>query len=296
VEIFLTNHFRFQIISLDNCQIHYHVIDHPAPSKVLVICTDPPNPIEALIESGILDRLSRDNQARVVCFEPPGFGFSYPKSGLRFDLKSCAVTIISFLERIIEPGQSVVLIFPCVLGLAAIKVASLRPSLVSHLVLPQVASYGEEKKWAWRMDIKRTISTPIIGQIFLASLRDKISRNWFRAATRSKQKAEELTRISLESHARGGCFCLASALQGMFYQRGNDELPDKISTPALVLWGVADRTHRPTNRKGLLENLDSEKVIWEEFSEIGHFPDLEQPDIFCDRVRDFLSGKMQPSS
>jgi pimeloyl-ACP methyl ester carboxylesterase len=139
------------------------------------------------------------------------------------------------------------------------------------------------------MDINGLISTKVVGQLFMAIFQSNVSRNWFRLAARSQETAKQLTNSTLETQQRGACFCLASALQKWFYETSIDPMGAKVAVPTLVLWGKADRTHRHSNPRGVLQHVAEGMVTVEEFEGIGHFSDFEQPDIFCDRVHQFLS-------
>lgn len=57
----------------------------------------------------------------------------------------------------------------------------------------------------------------------------------------------ELLDITWETQSRGACFCLASALQKLFYTV--DKFPSiRLTQPTLVLWGNLDKTHRKTEK------------------------------------------------
>ena len=80
---------------------------------------------------------------------------------------------------------------------------------------------------------------------------------------------------------KGSRFLLASALQAL----QNEKLTEDDLTAnqnAIVLWGKLDRTHKITNRAGVLDMYPSGKLV--EMEKCGHFPDLEAPEDFAKAI------------
>jgi pimeloyl-ACP methyl ester carboxylesterase len=234
-----------------------------------------------------LQKLADATSSRVVCFELPGFGFSYPKQGFTFAFNQSVDIMTSFLNRLgIGPY---VLLFSCVSGLVALKLAQTQPDLIRGLVLSQCSSYSEEKKWAWRMDIKGLISSKFIGQVLMVLGKNFMTRKWFNLASGSQPAAKSFTDQSIQCNNHGATFCLSSALQEMFYNAKSDPLQNvSLDQPALILWGCKDRSHKPTDRKAILQHFNSKNTEYKEYNGIGHFPDLEQEDEFIKQVTEFL--------
>jgi len=55
----------------------------------------------------------------------------------------------------------------------------------------------------------------------------------------------------------------------------------------LVLWGLADRTHRRTDKRSILSYMPHAR--WVEFDSAGHFPELEEPERFREVLFRFLA-------
>ena len=88
----------------------------------------------------------------------------------------------------------------------------------------------------------------------------------------------------------GACFCLASALQ-----RYLTDVPPRLAAvkqPSLIFWGEGDRSHRRTDKA-------SSRIYCPEADEVfaahaGHFPELEQPELFAQKIRQWLHVSARP--
>lgn len=58
------------------------------------------------------------------------------------------------------------------------------------MILMQCSTFEEEKKWAWRVDMKGGLSTKIVGQLFMQSMKKRVSQIWYYLATGSKSRAK----------------------------------------------------------------------------------------------------------
>jgi pimeloyl-ACP methyl ester carboxylesterase len=226
----------------------------------LVFATDLPNVIEhydALFEA-------LDGRADVVVFEPPGTGASTPHPGFDFTLNAFTRVCGEVLDAI---GPRT-LIFPCYLGFVGHALAR-RGSARGGLVTPQTPSWRELVRWNDRVDPRRLIRTPIVGQAVVAINRRGITRAWYRASTGSTGLRTSFIRAAEEAYSFGGCYCLASLMQG--YRHG--PAPDETALPVrtAVVWGTRDRTHPALT-------AIAEVVRFE----CGHSPELENPTGFVD--------------
>ncbi|MBY0459892.1 MAG: alpha/beta hydrolase, partial [Gemmataceae bacterium] len=104
-------------------------------SPVVVIAPDGPNAIEHYSE---LVRLLA-GQLRVVVFDLPGFGRSYPSADFRFRLADGAKATLEVLDAL--DIRRATLAFPCANGFYAAAVARAAPDRVAALVLAQTPSY-----------------------------------------------------------------------------------------------------------------------------------------------------------
>ena len=247
-------------------------------AHTIVFTPDPPNVIEHY--DRLFDLLAP--HLRIVCFELPGFGLSFPKA--RFDPSFPAgVGLVARLLDHLRAGPCV-LALPCAAGLISLGLARDRPDLVSKLVLIQTPSWPEEIAWSRRVDSSGLLGTPILGQLLMALGRRKVARGWYAAATPDRETAGRLDAVAQERFDHGACYCLASAFQAI----RREPMPDfgVLRQEALVLWGLADRTHRRTDKRSPLTFLPAARIV--ELEGAGHFPDLERPEWFRDQLLEFL--------
>ena len=240
----------------------------------LVIVPDPPNVIEHY------DRLIAllAPHLRVVCCEAPGFGFSRPAPGFDFSPASQAASMAALLARLALGPY--LLAFPCFAGLVAVQLAAEHPELVNGLVIVQTPAWSEALGWVRRIDRRGLLQTPWLGQLAMS-----LARGWYRAALPPGADPAPFLAPALAAFERGGAYCLASAFQAACRTPAPRLGP--VRQPALVVWGGADRTHRRTDKRSILEYVP--RADWVDFAAAGHFPDLEQPERFRDELRHFLA-------
>jgi pimeloyl-ACP methyl ester carboxylesterase len=244
----------------------------------LVIVPDPPNVIEHY--DGLIELLAP--HVRVVCVEAPGFGFSVPARDFDYGLARQTAVLAELLTRL---GQGpYVLALPCFAGLLAVKLALEKPGLISGLVLVQTPSWEEEMRWVRRVDARRVLQRPWIGQLMMGFGKRSVARGWYRAALPRDADPAPFLGPALEAFEHGACYCLASAFQAAAREAAPGLGP--VRQPALVVWGDADRTHRRTDKRSILAYAPH--ADWAEFEGAGHFPDLEQPERFRDEVLHFV--------
>jgi pimeloyl-ACP methyl ester carboxylesterase len=232
----------------------------------LLIACDGPNVIEHA--DTLLAELA--DRADVVLWEPPGTGASVPAAGFDFTVDAFTRSARAVLEAV---GPRV-LVFPCYLGVVAQVLAHEVPSQVSALVLPQASSWSDLRRWADVVDPKRLVRTPVLGQLVLAAKTRSIAHGWYRASTSDKRFVAPFTAAAAEAFAFGGCFCLASLMQG--YEASAAPTPRALRVPAAVVVGGKDRTHRHSD---FTTSLPGAEVV--RFDDCGHCPELEAPARFA---------------
>ncbi len=244
----------------------------------LVIVPDPPNVIEHY------DRLIAllAPHLRVVCCEAPGFGFSRPAPGFDFSPASQAASMAALLARLALGPY--LLAFPCFAGLVAVQLAAEHPELVNGLVIVQTPAWSEALGWVRRIDRRGLLQTPWLGQLAMSFGKRRVARGWYRAALPPGADPAPFLAPALAAFERGGAYCLASAFQAACRTPAPRLGP--VRQPALVVWGGADRTHRRTDKRSILEYVP--RADWVDFAAAGHFPDLEQPERFRDELLHFL--------
>jgi pimeloyl-ACP methyl ester carboxylesterase len=238
--------------------------------RTVVLIPDPPN----LIEHHATMIRALERHCRVICFDPPGFGFSRPKRGFGFTVDDQAAVIVSLFERL--QIREVVLGATCLLGFVAARVAKLRPDLIDRLVLGQVPSEAEARRWMHRVDFKGMVGTPVIGQLLMMTLPSRIAKSWYGAALPKGAPIAPMFEPTRRAFRAGAAYCLASSFQAL----DAAPVPDisGLEQAVTVCWGSEDRTHRRTDPRSFLEHVSHARHVT--FEGCGHFPDLERPDEF----------------
>jgi len=231
----------------------------------LLFATDGPNVVEHY--DSLLAALR--GRADVVVLEPPGTGASEPGPGFDFGLDAFTAAAAEVLEQI---GPRT-LVFPCYLGFVGQALARQSPR-VQRLVTPQTPSWEDMRRWADGVDPRRVIRTPVVGQLLMALDRRRIAAGWYRACAGDRSLREPFTSAANEAFAVGGCFCLASLMQGL--ERSPPPAREPLPIPVAVVWGDRDRTHR---RSSPADAMPGAELV--HFERCGHSPDLESPAEFA---------------
>lgn len=265
---------NIQFMNLGRAWLRYCLAGEAGPT--IVLNTDPPLTIECYDQT--IAELSR--YFRVVVFEIPGFGFSLPKRwDFRYDFDSITAMLIEFLIRL--NSGPYILSFPCLLGFCAIKIASLRPELVSHMVLNQVPTWEGALEWKKGRDSQGILDIPVVGQVALHLLKRKRSHSWFNLVIADSQMAHKLAENTLWSYQLGACFSLASCFQ--FYLKAEPPDLEPVKQPSLIIWGECDGSHQKTDKSLTRQlTLDSQEVY---LKNAGHSPEVETPEIFAASVK-----------
>lgn len=247
----------------------------PAAGKpAVVFACDGPNTLEHY--DALLARLK--GRADVTIVDPPGTGCSEPPPGFDFSIDAYAALMLGVLEKL--DAREATLVFPCYLGFIAARAAERDAARISRLVLPQTPSWEDLRRWADRVDPRRLLRTPVLGQAVMALRRRPIARGWFKAAVADRSQLEAFSAAADEAFDAGGCFCLASLLQRWESEQFATQL--QLSVPVTVCWGSKDRSHRETAADGFCRHVAGART--EVFPQQGHSVDLEAPDAFLSRV------------
>lgn len=275
--------FPGEFIRVGNAEIRVLVSSDPgAGLQTLVVVPDPPNVIEHLLP--LIAEFSK--HVRVVAFELPGFGYSYPDAGFKFDISS-QTTTFEALFRYLNINNAV-LDISCLGAYVGINFAHAYPERVHRLMLQQVPNFKEAQIWAQRADLWGLIRTPWIGQLFMRYLHKVVANHWYHSAlpaTHDEEKYQYFARPAIDALTHGGCFCLADAYQTLL-AKSQFTLP-VLKQEISIIWGGADKTHALTSRASLLKDLP--KACFHEFSNCGHFPSLEAPELYYPFLRDALA-------
>lgn len=246
-------------------------------NPALVMIPDGPCVIEHF-ESLITELLPH---FRVICFDMPGLGFSYPKLSYDFGLEKSTKIIIAVLDAL--KIERAMFSFSCSNGYIAISVAKNFPERVSRLVLAQTPSIHEMKSQWLDRNVPKLIQIPYIGQTINTIMSKKMASIWYdMALPKNSPHKEDFVNYSISALHSGGCFCLASIVQGM-RNVGDNEL-NGIEIPTTMVWGNKDRSHKNTKFESLREHVPNCEI--HEFDGCGHFPYLEQPRKFAALLRE----------
>ena len=115
---------------------------------------------------------------------------------------------------------------------------------------------------------------------------------WFDAAVGNRDKLADFVETTDHALSGGACFCLASA-----FQRYLTDVPPPLAAvkqPSLIIWGDADKSHRRTDKtSSRIYCPDADELF---LPNAGHFPELEQPELFAQKIRQWIQGRAQPLS
>ncbi|KVK73688.1 MULTISPECIES: alpha/beta fold hydrolase [Burkholderia] len=248
----------------------------------IVFVCDPPSVVEHF--DRLISRVAQ--HARVVCFEPPGFGFSVPNRRFTFSFDDYRAAIEAMLASLNEGPY--LLAFSCVWAHIALQIAAARPELVDRLLLWQSPAWDEQVAWARRVDARSLLSTPFVGQCACAFGARKIGIGWFRQAM-AKDRYREFAPM-LDTSFDHGAFCCLGSLWQRFY----DDAPRAVQVrqPTLLTWGAADRTHRHSCKWSIAQHVPH-AVRHPGFEHAGHSPELEESDAFATLVLDWLTAEQE---
>lgn len=247
------------------------LLDTGGDGPVVALAADAPVVLEHYVP--LVDLLAPHR--RVVALEMPGFGFSYPSAAYRFTLDEQVDVVLGLLDSLgIERAH---LAFTCVNGLVACAAACRAPDRIERLTLGQLPGVEAYREWARRIDLKVAghglLATPGIGQALMALAPGRIAAMWFAGVSGPGADVEAITRVSQEVYRQGGLFCLGSINQALQSVTAEDVGP--VSVPTTFAWGVADRSHRATDRASCLSIAPHAGLV--EFPELGHCYDVEDP-------------------
>ena len=244
--------------------------DSGSAKPCVVLVPDGPNVIEHY--DVLIELLS--HRLRVVCFEMPGFGFSFPKSSYRHSLDEGAQAVLGVLDNL--GIKKATLAFSCGNGFYALRAAQLAPERITDLVLSQTPSLTAMHRWISRV-IPWPLRIPVVGQISAWLFRAKAAHTWYGTALPRTTPPKPFQKKALNALDGGACFCLASVVQGLAREK-MDSLSE-VHTPCTMVWGAKDHSHKYTDPRSLHGLVPKAEIV--HFEDCGHFPDIEQPERFA---------------
>ena len=265
---------RFNYIDTDFGKIR--VFDTGGKLPVIVNVPDGPNVIEN--QMGLISNLAKNY--RVVCFEYPGLGFSYPNSNYNYSYENGANLLLQVIQ-VLDLGK-VSLLFSCSNGYYAIQAAIKYPERFNHIFLSQTPSPHELFKWT-KKSIPQVLKFPVIGQLTNAIYAKKFADVWYAyALPKNHPSKTEYAQTATTAIKKGGCFCLSSLVQGL--KKDLHAELNLVGTPTTLVWGGMDFTHRKTDKASIKNHIKHCEVI--EFSQCGHFPELENTKDYVRLIRE----------
>jgi pimeloyl-ACP methyl ester carboxylesterase len=246
------------------------VYDSGSQKPCVVFVPDGPNVIEHY------DRLIEllTPTVRVVCFDMPGFGYSFPRSSYEHSLDQGAMAVLGVLDAL--NIKTATLAFSCANGFYALRAAQMAPKRISRLVLSQTPSLTAMHAWTDRT-IPRPLRIPVAGQVAAWAFRRKAAHRWYRIALPRDTDAQPFQDKALRALSKGSCFCLAGVVQGLC--REEEASLHGVATPLTLIWGEKDHSHRGTDPQSLRTSVPHAEIV--HFEDCGHFPDVEQPERYA---------------
>jgi pimeloyl-ACP methyl ester carboxylesterase len=253
-------------------------------APAIVFMPDPPNTIEhydAWFEHWA-------GELTVVALEIPGFGFSWASHAHALSYAGAVEAVVHAL-RDLDPGAMVVT-GACTLAYVAIGVAAAMPQSTLGVIASQATDIPGERQWVYRaVDPQGWLREPVVGQMAWAQpdVRERLAIDgWYPAAAGPETDITSWRETARWAHECGCCNALATQIQEWFADDDTAAAVPVVLSPAVVLFGQGDRTHRRSDPNGLLRYLPNAEVRL--LPRAGHFPDLEDPPAFLRAVRDLL--------
>jgi pimeloyl-ACP methyl ester carboxylesterase len=251
-------------------------LDTKENKPVVINVPDGPNSIEHQLP--LIRELSKN--FRVVCFEYPGIGFSYPNSKFDYSYKHGAELLIQVMDLLDIPNA--VLLFSCSNGFYAIKAVSSYPDRFKHIFLSQTPSFISIIAWT-EINIPTPLKIPIVGQIVNSVSSKKLAQIWYgKALPKDSIQKQDFIKTSHKCLDHQGCFCLSSLVQGLLAEKNTTLNLTDVS--ATLVWGAKDYSHRNTDKNTIKDHIKNCEII--EFGNCGHFPELEDAKSFVQLIKE----------
>ena len=255
------------------------IFDTGENKPTIINVPDAPNSIEHQMH--LLNKLSKNY--RVVCFEYPGAGFSYPNNKFDYSFQHGADLILQIMEILKIENAS--LLFSCSNGYYALKAAMISSDKFKHVFISQTPSIHSIVEWT-KNTIPSILKIPIIGQLTNNILVNKFSNVWYDVALpRESEFKNDFKSKANQSIKQGGCFCLSSLVQGLSKEKTSTLNIE--NTKVTLVWGGKDYSHRKTSKESIKDHVKNCEII--EFKECGHFPELENAEKFVKLVNERLN-------
>lgn len=253
------------------------VRDSGGALPAIVFFCDPPVMVEAYDD--LIMQLK--DEYRVIVAELPGFGFSDTHSAESHGFLKTVSVIESALQQL-TLGPTI-LCGPCICGFVASELARRKNLSIKGLVLMQTPDVNGMAKWQETMDPKGLVRKKYLGPLLVWMNKKKLVPFWLRYATAKSFDEKNITKQTLKTLQEGGAYPLASMMRLWKAEDLNDSATD---IPALIVWGLQDRSHQHTNKKASLCHAPNGKMV--ELEQCGHFSEVEAPLVFLAEAKPFF--------
>ena len=219
----------------------------------------------------LANKLSQTN--KVVLIDLPGFGLSSKNDNFDYSKNNLSKTCNELMNTLGYKKYSI--LGHGVGGEIALQTALNFPADIDKLILDAPTVFYPKEKTIMPNIIFKAIYMNYFSQLFFEynSFYNKDSfdfasfeKNYY---LNSKQSALIFKKIKLE------------------YSPISEETIKSIKTPTLILWGMGDKVVPLSNSTKLNDSLGASKLIL--FSNTGHNPHIEQPELFLKEVLKFLN-------
>ena len=268
---------QFQFVETAAGWLRY--LDTGGNKPTILTTPDGPCVIEHYAE--LIKQLSQD--FRVVCFDMPGMGFSFPSWRYDFGTQATVGCILELMDHV--KLDQAIFAFTCANGLYAMTFAKLHPHRVSHLVLGQTPSFPAMLSWK-QTNIPKLIATPVIGQLLAGTSKSQLASKWFGLSLpRDSEFKAAFQQQAVAAVNQGGCFCLPSLVQAA--ERFQIDQTEGVQCPVMMVYGDNDFSHRNTDFSSLLDTIPHAQLS--RYFGCGHFPNLERTGNYVADLKAFVS-------
>lgn len=256
------------------------IMDTKGDKTPILIIPDGPNLIEHHLDN--IEKLRSD--FRIICFDLPGFGFSFHQGQYDYSFEKTNQLIQEILIHL--NLKKITLALACASGLYGLAFAQIYPEKVNHLILLQTPSLGEMEKWTKRI-VPSFLKIPMVSQLLMPFVENKFAKVWYEYSLPKGIDRKPYQKIALDGIQQGACYCLCSLTQGL--QKEITKKADLMldgTVPLTLLYGNKDFSHKDTNFNSILEYHSEANLV--EFDNCGHFPDLEFPKKYRTTLKEIL--------
>jgi len=237
---------------------------------------------------GVIPRLGR----RVVTLDFPGFGFSDKPTDYSYSLIEQADVVEMIAQKVDLPrahvwahdmGTSVAT------ELLARRAGGLLHFEIDRLILMNGSVHAE---MAHLTTSQRLLRRPLLGQLFAraanrATYHLQMKRVLARAVA-DEEIDDQFTLLGLnDGHLRMPRIMGYYDERVRFRRRWIGAL-EAFDRPAMILWGMLDPVAVPAIAEALAR--ETPEAVLERLDGVGHYPQLEAPEIVIERVTNFLQG------